>query len=218
MSDAKQQILKRVRGALRRKGPLGAGTIQGLEARMKAHPVPLKPVIDEDPVERFASKVQIVAGSVDRLPSVAGVSDAVLAYLEREGLERDVVMAREPLLDAIAWSNQLAIAHRPAEDDDQVSVTSAFAGVAETGTVVMLSAPSHPTTLNFLPETHIVVLERSRVVPHIEDVWARLRERNMPLPRTINMITGPSRTGDVELQLELGAHGPRRLHVILIDD
>ena len=80
------------------------------------------------------------------------------------------------------------------------------------------SGADNPTTLNFLPETHIVVLESGDLVGTYEEVWTRLREKfgEGEMPRTVNMITGPSRTADIEQTLELGAHGPRRLHVIIL--
>ena len=100
-----------------------------------------------------------------------------------------------------------------------LSVTGAFAAVAETGTLMLVSGPEHPTTLNFLPDTHIVVLERNAVVGTYEEAWDRLRAATggAPLPRTVNFVTGPSRTGDIEMQIELGAHGPRRLHILLVE-
>ena len=110
-----------------------------------------------------------------------------------------------------------------AEDADQVGVTACFAAIAETGTLMLTSGPESPTRNNFLPDTHIVVLRGAQVVASYEDGWARLRaERTTagqsPMPRTVNFITGPSRTGDIEQRIELGAHGPRRLHIVLIDD
>jgi L-lactate dehydrogenase complex protein LldG len=87
---------------------------------------------------------------------------------------------------------------------------------------MLISGEATPTTLNFLPDTHIVLLRASQVVAAYEDGWDLLRQRpgDGPhrLPRTVNFITGPSRTGDIEQKIELGAHGPRRLHVILVDD
>jgi L-lactate dehydrogenase complex protein LldG len=103
------------------------------------------------------------------------------------------------------------------EDSDAVSVTGAFAGVAETGTLVLVSGPEHPSTLNLLPETHIVVLRRDQLVGSYEDAWALLRVMGRGMPRTVTMVTGPSRTADIEQTLQLGAHGPRRLHIVLID-
>jgi L-lactate dehydrogenase complex protein LldG len=96
--------------------------------------------------------------------------------------------------------------------------------VAETGTLMLHSGPESPTRNNFLPDTHIAVLRASQVVASYEDGFDNLRRKfakaagGFFLPRTINFITGPSRTADIEQKLELGAHGPRRLHIILIDD
>ena len=218
MSDTRRRVLQRVRRSLHRQGPLSESTIRGLEARMNAHLSPFKSRILDDPVEQFLAKVKAAAGSAQQVLKAHAVPDAVLDFMTEHALGQTVVMASDPLLTTLSWSNHLSIDYRAAQEADRVSVTSAFAGVAETGTVVLVSTAEHPTTLNFLPETHIVVLERARIVGYWEEVWAKLRDRPSPWPRTVNMITGPSRTGDVELQLELGAHGPRRLHVILIND
>ena len=101
-----------------------------------------------------------------------------------------------------------------------VSVSHAFAGVAETGTLVMASGPDNPTTLNFLPDTHIVVVDAKDIAGDYETVWARVREKFGidALPRAINMITGPSRSADIAQILILGAHGPRRLHVLIVGE
>jgi L-lactate dehydrogenase complex protein LldG len=106
-----------------------------------------------------------------------------------------------------------------AENEDHSSLTGAFAGVAETGTLVMLSGAGHPTTLNFLPDTHIAVVRADCIVGTYEDVWARLRAEfgHGAMPRTVNWITGPSRTADIEQTLLLGAHGPQRLHILIVD-
>ena len=91
-----------------------------------------------------------------------------------------------------------------------------FGAVAETGTLAFVSGPASPTTLNFLPDNHIAVLREDDVVPNLEDVFARLRTEHPGMPRTLNLISGPSKTADVEQTIVIGAHGPRRLHVILI--
>ncbi|MDX1605990.1 MAG: lactate utilization protein C, partial [Candidatus Competibacterales bacterium] len=106
---------------------------------------------------------------------------------------------------------------RAARNGDKVTVTPAFAGIAETGTLMLLSGPDSPTTLNFLPDAHIVVLPAERIVGPYEAAWQRLRARNEPLPRTVNLITGPSRSADIEQTLQLGAHGPIRLHILLVE-
>jgi L-lactate dehydrogenase complex protein LldG len=104
-----------------------------------------------------------------------------------------------------------------AEAEDKVSLTSCHAAIAESGTLMLISGPRNPTTLNFLPDTHIVVVHREQVVAVYEDGLDRLRTSGK-LPRVINFITGPSRTADIEQHIELGAHGPRRLHIVLVEE
>jgi L-lactate dehydrogenase complex protein LldG len=96
-----------------------------------------------------------------------------------------------------------------------VAVSHAFGGVAESGTLVLTSGRDNPTTLNFLPDTHIVVIDAKDIAGDYETLWARLRGQGA-MPRTVNWITGPSRSADIEQTLILGAHGPRRLHVMVV--
>ena len=98
-----------------------------------------------------------------------------------------------------------------------MSLTHAFAGIAETGTLMLRSGADAPTTLNFLPDTNIVLIEAGRIVGAYEEAWAMLRAAGGAMPRTVNFITGPSRSADIEQTLQLGAHGPRRLHILLLD-
>ncbi len=126
-------------------------------------------------------------------------------------------MAPLPMLAEIDWPRAMKIERRAAKREDRVSVTGVFAAVAETGSLVLISGPDSPTTLNFLPDVHIAVVRREQMVAHIEDVWSRLRAELREMPRTVNFITGPSRTADVEQTIQLGAHGPRSLHVVLVD-
>ncbi len=134
-------------------------------------------------------------------------------------------MAPDPWLGSLGWERQplLAIRRGKAEPSDEVGVTVAFSAIAETGTLMLLSGPETPTTLNLLPETHIVVLRESQIVGAYEEAWARLRLARggeggaVAMPRTVNFITGPSRSADIEQQLQMGAHGPRRLHIVLVE-
>ena len=103
-----------------------------------------------------------------------------------------------------------------AEPGDTVSLTPCLAAVAETGTLMLVSGAETPTTLNFLPDTHVVVVRAGQVVVSYEEGWDLIRSRGA-MPRTVNLVTGPSRTGDIEQRIQLGAHGPRRLHVVLVD-
>ena len=169
-----------------------------------------------------------VHATVARVSDMADVPGAVSDYLRGENLPSEVVMAPDPGLDAAPWddSKLLNIRRGVPGEPDQVSITSAPHAVAETGTLAMFSGPDHPSTLNFIPETHVVVLPASRVVKSYEDVWDAVREQaasgasgrgGLP-PRTVNFVTGPSRSGDIEQTLLLGAHGPRRLHIVMVED
>jgi len=218
VSDARTRILADIRSALNRAAPLPESIARNLESRL-ARPRPnLKPAIGADRTAHFIDTLESVSGKVTRVERIEAVAEVVAAHLERYALGDRLVLAPDPALDVIPWSNRLSVERRAAAGDDRLSVTGAYAAVAETGSVVLLSSPESPTTLNFLPDDHVVVVHESQIVAHIEDVWARMRKEKRAMPRTVNFITGPSKTADVEQTIQEGAHGPRRLHVILVSD
>ena len=229
MSEARDQIIQSIRRALKR-GALTTEAEKAMTDRL-AHPrrnlIPARATsLDHrGQVDLFVAMAEEVQTTVARVADAAAVPDAVADYLVRHNLPSRLVMTPDPRLDDIPWSERptLELRRGRAEDADQVGVTACFAGIAETGTLMLTSGPESPTRNNFLPDTHIVVMRGAQVVASYEDGWARLRaERaaagHSPMPRTVNFITGPSRTGDIEQRIELGAHGPRRLHIVLIDD
>lgn len=174
-------------------------------------------------VALFRAEAEAVQATVDEAKSLTDVPELVSSYLRRHNLPQRIRYGADPTLAALPWAERtpaLDVDTGPAQPADEVSLSCAFAGVAETGTLALISGPDNPTTLNFLPETHIVVLPKSAVTGSYEDVWDSLRQRfgEGEMPRTVNLITGPSRTGDIEQTIELGAHGPRRLHIIIVDD
>lgn len=169
---------------------------------------------------RFISEAQAASASLARLDSRDDIPAAVAAYLAEQ--EQPPQIKAAPGMKNVAWSQQssITVAFGRAEGDDHVGVSEAFAGIAETGTLMLLSGADNPATLSFLPDTHIVVLNSSRIVGAYEDGWSLLRSENGDtgfMPRSVNWITGPSRSADIELVLLLGVHGPRRLHILLID-
>ncbi len=170
-------------------------------------------------VQRFVAEAENVSATVQRIASIDDVPDTVARYLAAENLPAALRMGADDLLAVIPWSRTptITVTIGATDGSDEVGLTSAYAGVAETGTLVLHSDAERPTTLNFLPATHIVVLSTDQIVGAYEDALTRLHAEG-PLPRTVNFITGPSRTADIEQQLELGAHGPRRLHIILVGD
>ncbi len=225
MSAARDQILGAVRRSLQ-KNVSDETNPEKRSARLSDPKPGLIPKRGQLPhaeqVDLMESMLLELSATVQRVSSRDQVPDAVVDYLKTRNLPQEIRLAPAPELEAMPWGGQslLKISSGPAREPDQVSVTGAFAGVAETGTLMLHSGPEGPTTLNFLPENHIVVLKSSQVVGAYEEGWARLREKfgKGAMPRTLNMISGPSRTGDIEQKIELGAHGPRRLHVILVEE
>ena len=218
MSGPRDTVIRNVRRSLNRNAALSPTVRKGLDARLR-HPSPnLRPRIDGPLLERFLARLRAVNAKVTRLADLDGVSEAVEQHLRTHDLGTRLVAAPDPELAAIRWSNRLEVERRAARGEDLVSVTGAFAGIAESGTLVLLSGPHSPTTLNFLPGDHLVVLAVERVLPSMEAVWARLRAAGGKMPRAVNLITGPSRTADVEQTMQEGAHGPRRLHLLLVGE
>jgi L-lactate dehydrogenase complex protein LldG len=198
-----------------------------LRARVAAHrrnlvPVRATALDDRQKVELFVAMAEEVQATVTRVSSPKAVPEAIARYLAAENLPAEMVMAPDASLDAIPWDSWplLRIRRGRAEADDRVSCTPCHAAIAETGTLMLISGARSPTTLNFLPETHIVLVRGDQVMATYEDGWDRLRavQGTDGLPRTVNYITGPSRTADIEQRIELGAHGPRRLHIVLVED
>ena len=232
MSDSNREaVLGSLRRALGRDAPVDEDTAAKLRARMTGHArniVPARTALDDAGlVELFETMAQKVHATVAHVASMDDVPGAVGEYLRGENLPSEIVMAPDATLDAAPWSDNslLEIRRGAPVESDQVSVTSAPAAVAETGTLAMYSGPDHPATLNFITETHVVVLPAGRVVKSYEDVWDSIRAqasdpesgRGCQLPRTVYFVTGPSRSGDIEQTLLLGAHGPRRLHIVIVD-
>lgn len=229
MSAARDAILGGVRQALKR-GPLAPDAAEALGERIGAHRRNLVPrrAVSLDRAARislFVAMAEEVQTTVARVAAGAAVPEEVARYLASENLPAELVMAPDGDLDAIPWDERplLRIRRGRAEAGDSVSLTPCLAAIAETGTLMLVSGAETPTTLNFLPDTHIVLVPAEQVVAAYEDGWDLVRSRAASqgapgaMPRTINFITGPSRTGDIEQRIQLGAHGPRRLHIILVE-
>ncbi len=190
-------------------------------ARHPRHPIPARSRLPHpQQVDLFVNNVEKEFGTVARVPDLASVPGAVVDYLAVRNLPVQAAMAPHPELRTIPWSDRplLEIRMGRAEATDAVSVQHGFAGIAETGSLMLPSAPERPTTLNLLADTAIVVLRASAIVGAYEEAWNRLRTEIGGMPRNVMIVTGPSRSADIEQTLELGAHGPRNLHVVLVDD
>lgn len=171
-------------------------------------------------VALFIDQAEKVSSSVERIASYDDLPEALQAFLRGRNLPASLRRGEDPRLAAAPWDKvpTLEVAVGPSDGTDPVGLSHAFAGIAETGTLVLQSGSDNPTTLNFLPETHIVVIDAADIAGDMETIWATVREEHGKgaMPRTINMVTGPSRSGDIEQKILLGAHGPRSLHIIVV--
>lgn len=222
MTGSRADIFDRLRranaGSEERRDP---AAIDAILAAPKANLVPARGrLAPAARVDLFVAMAQEAAASVARIEGPEAIPEEVIRYLRAQNLPMRIAMAPDPALRAAGLDKEplLTVREGPSDGTDETSVTGAFAGVAETGTLMLHSGPAGPTTLNFLPDDHIAVLRASQVVASYEEGWARLRAAGGAMPRTVNFITGPSRSADIEQTLQMGAHGPRRLHIILIED
>ena len=225
----KEAILGAIRRGLKR-GELPGDQQAMLRARMANPPRQLIPQRSQvgrpGQIALLVRNIEKEFGTLVRVPDGDAVPDAVAAYLAAQNLPSELAMAPHPELQAMPWSTRplLLVREGRAQATDLVSLQHGFAGIAETGTLMLPGTAVRPTTLNLLADTAIVVLRATRVVGAYEDAWDLLRRENADaltggfMPRNVMLVTGPSRSADIEQTLELGAHGPRRLHVVLIED
>lgn len=223
MSTSRDQILGRIRSNLNQAaGPLREMP-DALEKRTAEHPRGIRPSrVDKDAaglVDLFVERAEKVNATVARIADMDAVPDALAEYLANENLPAAFRMSDHPDLNAVPWGKRpaLDISKGASDGKDEVGFSRAVGGVAETGTLILSSGKESPTSLNFLPETHVVLVKRSEIAGTYEDGWDVLRKKGA-IARAVNFITGPSRTGDIEQTIYLGAHGPRRLHILLVED
>lgn len=214
MSAARAAILGRLSAAL---GHAAAADAAPIMQRIEAHSRGPQPQWAESMRERFCARLEKVAGSWAAVATRGQLAVAVADYLAAQALPSRLCVAPHPLLAGIDWPADWQVESRRAGGGDRTGLAVAFCGIAETGSLMLLSGPQSPTTINFLPDDCLCVLPADRIVPRLEDAWALLRAERGGLPRATNIVTGPSRTADVEQTIQLGAHGPRRLHVLLLE-
>ena len=168
----------------------------------------------------FRAEAERIGATVAEI-APTDVPGAVADYLRRQNLPAQVRMGADSWLKNLPWqTTNLDIATGPSTGSDLVCVSRAFGGVAESGTLVMVSGTDNPTTLNFLPDTHIVVLRAQDIFGAYERIWQKLRLAYGKglMPRTVNFITGASRTRDIAQKSLHGVHGPRKLHILVVSD
>lgn len=221
--SARDAVLSRIRQSLGTGEP-DAGRRAIVIARLKGTPRGVIPkrgqLLREDRLRLFCSMAEKAAATVTRINTYEGVPGAIAAYLRDQNMAAKIRIGHDGRLNDLPWGKapHVVIRRGPSDGNDQVAVSHAIAGVAESGTLVLTSGPENPTTLNFLPEVHIVVVKGDDIIGDYETAWDTMRVLygRGSMPRTVNFITGPSRSADIEQTLILGAHGPRRLHIVVV--
>jgi len=214
--SARDNILKRIRAANRRpEEPIGPEREVVLE-RLRTHWRGPLPTVAGSLIPRFRERCAAMLSTVDQVESLADAPAAIVRYLREHGLPLSA--ACWPAFAQLDWARAgLSVQARPAEGEDKVGISGAYCAVAETGTLMLCATRDTPATLSLLPETHIAIVPVRRIVAYMEDGWELARAELGQLPRAVNFISGPSRTADIEQTIVVGAHGPYRVHVILVD-
>ena len=212
---AREEILQRVSAGVGKSD--FAARLAAAEATL-ANPVRgPQPVLGAALVKRFQAKAESLASTVARVAGPAQAVAAVAQYLAAGALGTNAVATAD--LGTYDWAGSgLSVRLDAAVDADSVGISSCFCAIAETGTLMLLSGPETPATVSLLPETHIALVAVGRIVATMEDAFALLRAERGAIPRAINFISGPSRTGDIEQTIVLGAHGPCRVHLVLMEE
>jgi L-lactate dehydrogenase complex protein LldG len=168
-----------------------------------------------DLTARFIEEAQKMATTVEAVESSSEAPAAAHRYLTQHALPLKAIAWQT--LEDLPWAQAgLNVEFRKPRDGDVVGLTGCFCATAETGTLVLLSGPQTYASAGLLPETHIAIVPASRIVSGHEDAFNLIRSERGELPRAVNFVSGPSRTGDIEQTIVLGAHGPYRVHVIVV--
>jgi L-lactate dehydrogenase complex protein LldG len=222
VTSSRDTVLRRVRQAL---GKTGTDPVAQAEAQayLDAHARGPAPTFDADRILRFIRRAGDMESTVARVSHRSEIPAAVAAYLDT--LELAPALAAQKSHRGVCWPEfaeldwaraGLSVEARPTVGDDRLGITGVFCAIAETGTLVVLSGADTPTATTLLPDTHVAIVSANRIVDTMEDAFALVRKERGSIPRAINMISGPSRTGDIEQTIVLGAHGPFRVHILVV--
>jgi L-lactate dehydrogenase complex protein LldG len=219
---SRDAILGRVKKALGKTGDRGDAK-RAAQAYLAAHAQGPRPRMPADLVARFMQRATDMESTVERLALRDGIPVAVARYVDNLKLPPALAMHKShegvcwPEFADLDWGGAgLRIEVRPTTGSDRLGVTGTFCAIAETGTLVVLSGAETPTATTLLPDTHVAVVAAERVVSGMEEAFALIRSERERMPRAVNMISGPSRTGDIEQTVVVGAHGPYRVHILVV--
>ena len=216
-SAARSAILGRIRKAQHRPAQPTEAEYAQVQQYLADHAEGPRPDLGPDLIARFRQQALRTSQTLDEVASLDDVPAAVARYLDGIGVSHNAIAWET--LRSLPWEGSgVKVEFRPPVNEDLVGVTGCFCAVAETGTLMLLSGAETFASAALLPETHIAIVPMSRIVGTIEDAFALAKKERGELPRATNFISGPSRTGDIEQTIVLGAHGPYRVHVILVKD
>jgi L-lactate dehydrogenase complex protein LldG len=222
--DGRSRILSAVRSALLVRGdePGRRGLVR---ARLDRAPAGVVPSRARQPraqlVASFKAMLEVQGTAVREVGSLQQLPTMLAAYLAEMNLPARLRHGADPVLNSLSWEGSLVeCQHGPAEPGDLASLSRALAGASETGTLFLASGADNPSTLNFLPETHCVVIMADAIFGAFEEIWSGLRETygKGNLPRIVNLVSGPSCSADIEQTIIRGAHGPRQLAVFIVGE
>ncbi len=191
-----------------------------INARMR-HPTPARALLAPAALRaQFSAYLTKGHASVIDCLTLNDLPVAIATYLRDHNHPALLRMGSDPRLVGLPWATAPGVRclQGRADPADEVTLSYAVAGAAETGTLVLASGPDNPVTLNYLPETHMIVLDAATLVGCYEDTIDIVRGVHGigVMPRTLNLISGPSRTSDIGGKTVMGAHGPRHLAVFII--
>lgn len=218
---ARERILARVNSIRATRADIAK--VDPVSSHEKTNPVAAMSMSGVDQyVATFCARAAEEAATSECVATHAAVPQAVAAYLDQQGLERRVHVAGINRRDdvPINWSGDTDIEPITGSmaADGATLVSGCLAAIAEAGVVVTDSGSGYPNAWHYLAATHIVVLRAAQIVDGFEAFWRFARERfGSAPPRAINWIVGPSRTADLGVPSKLGAHGPARVHVIIVE-
>jgi L-lactate dehydrogenase complex protein LldG len=193
------------------------GAIRARKKKVADRPPPyVAPPLPDDPVGVFAKRASLANAIVIELDALAEVPATIAELLRSRNMEAAVHLPPDPAAAGLDWKTVpgLELKSTP-PGPDSAALNFVKYGIAETGTLFYPASAERPASWHFRPGFEIAVLKAGDIKHRLEDALTSLKSAG-PLPHTVNLVTGPSRTGDIEQTLELGAHGPKALAVLIV--
>ncbi|HEV3342697.1 MAG TPA: lactate utilization protein [Pirellulales bacterium] len=186
----------------------------------------------DDPSARFVAEVNAVGGQGQLVADWNAAREALAELLDRYSPARALCW-RHPVLDRLNLGELLAAKGverldydslcglTPAEQRErmlaaEIGISSATLAVAETGSLALSSGPGTERVASLLPPVHVAIVSADQIVPDLFDLFAVMQKSAPAMPSNWTLVTGPSKTGDLELKLTTGVHGPGIWHVIAV--